>query len=74
MSLYKQTPVSKATKADWKMIDDCKAEAEIHAYRVSTWRLRVQESSVAAEIMAHIEFEDCESSRRLVFRYHVRTA
>jgi AAA domain len=61
MSLYKQTPVSKATKADWKIIDDCKAEAEIHAQSLNLAFEQYKTSSVADfEVMAHIEFEDYE--------------
>jgi hypothetical protein len=61
MSLYKQTPVSKSTKADWKIIDDCKAEAEIHAQSLNLAFEQYKTSSVTNfEIMAHIEFEDYE--------------
>ena len=61
MSLFKQTPVSKASKADWKIIDDRKAEAEIHAKSLNLAFDEYKKSSVAdAEVMAHIEFEDYE--------------
>jgi len=61
MSLYKQTPVSKATKADWKIIDDFKAEAETHGQSLNLAFEQYKTSSVAdIEIMAHIEFEDYE--------------
>lgn len=61
ISLYKQAPVSKITKADWKIKDDYKASAEIHAQSLNFAFEQYKTTSVADfEIMAHIEFEDDE--------------
>lgn len=59
MSLRNQEPVSQRGKADWKIIDDCKTEAEIYANSLKEAFQQYQAYSVHNDdIMAHIEFED----------------
>lgn len=58
MSLRNQTGGSKLLKADWKIIDDCKAAAETHTRSLKSALNRYRSNIQDADIMAHIEFED----------------
>jgi hypothetical protein len=59
MTLWKQKPVSKLGKADWKVIEDCKAEAEIHANSLKKAFEDYKTSSIRnTDIMGYIEFFD----------------
>lgn len=61
MNLHNQTGGYNRTKADWKVIDDCKSEAEIRAESLKSAFQEYKTLSVGdADIMAHIEFEDFE--------------
>ncbi|KZP30812.1 P-loop containing nucleoside triphosphate hydrolase protein [Athelia psychrophila] len=63
MSLFNQPRVSNSSKADWKIIDDCKAGAEVYAQSLKVAFDQYQSSSVSeADIMAHLEFDSSESS------------
>jgi hypothetical protein len=59
LSLRNQTPVGNLGKADWKIIDSSKAEAEIHANSLNMAFKQYLKSTVHDEdIMGLIEFED----------------
>lgn len=62
MSLFNQARISNSSKADWKIIDDCKAAAEVHARSLKVAFDEYQSSSVTdADIMAHLEFDSPDS-------------
>lgn len=63
MSLFNQPRVSTSSKADWKIIDDCKASAEVHGQSLKVAFDDYQNSAVnEASIMAHLEFDSQESA------------